>query len=88
MPSAQILKTKKNKRPNGHSRVGKEVFDPKPHFVPMQEGTSLEEIRKDVFLDRYSLKDVDGKALEEYPEQMWRRVAWGIAQTEIGLITG
>ena len=44
--------------------------------------TSLEGIRKDVFLDRYSLKDEEGKSLEEYPEQMWRRVACGISQQE------
>ncbi len=55
---------------------------PKPHYVPMNEGTLLEGIRKDVFLDRYSLKDIDGSSMETYPEQMWRRVAWGIAQIE------
>lgn len=53
-----------------------------PHFIPMDDGTSLTEIRKDVFLDRYSLKDVDGSSMETYPEQMWKRVAWGIAQEE------
>ncbi len=57
-------------------------FLPKPHFVAMEEGTELSGIRKDVFLDRYSLKDIDGKAMEAFPEQMWQRVAWGIAQTE------
>lgn len=44
--------------------------------------TELEGLRKTIFLDRYSLKDEDGKSLEEYPEQMWRRVARGIAQFE------
>lgn len=57
-------------------------FKPRPHFVKMKTGTTLDGIRHDVFLDRYSLKDVDGKAMEAYPEQMWRRVAWGIAQIE------
>lgn len=52
------------------------VFD-----VP-EDSTTLEGIRQDVFLDRYSLKDEDGKALEQHPEQMWKRVAWGISQQE------
>ncbi|MBI4157431.1 hypothetical protein HY502_01110, partial [Candidatus Woesebacteria bacterium] len=59
-------------------------FRPRPHFVKAKAGTTLEGIRHDVFLDRYSLKDVEGKAMEAYPEQMWRRVAWGIAQVEKG----
>src|SRR5467141_511999 len=44
--------------------------------------TILEGIRQKVFLDRYALKDQDGGPLEEYPEQMWRRVARGIARVE------
>jgi len=39
-------------------------------------------IRKTVFLDRYALKDETGKAVEETPEQMWRRVSHAIAQME------
>jgi len=49
----------------------------------LNEGTVLEGIRRDVFVDRYSLKDEAGNAMEEYPEQMWRRVARGVAQTEV-----
>lgn len=44
--------------------------------------TRLEGVRRDVFLDRYSLKDKNGKPIEEYPEDMWRRVAKGIAKIE------
>lgn len=44
--------------------------------------TQLEGIRQTVFLDRYSLKDDDGKPMEQYPEQMWYRVANGLAQVE------
>ncbi|HKC04436.1 MAG TPA: adenosylcobalamin-dependent ribonucleoside-diphosphate reductase [Patescibacteria group bacterium] len=51
-------------------------------FEAPSNPTTLDGIRKDVFLDRYSLKDEEGKALEEYPEQMWKRVAWGISQQE------
>lgn len=47
-----------------------------------QKMTELEGIRKDVFLDRYSLKDETGKPTELYPEQMWSRVAKGIASKE------
>lgn len=51
-------------------------------FEVPENPTILDGIRKDVFLDRYSLKDEEGKALESYPEQMWKRVAWGISQQE------
>ncbi|GHO89864.1 adenosylcobalamin-dependent ribonucleoside-diphosphate reductase [Dictyobacter formicarum] len=44
--------------------------------------TQLEGIRQKVFMDRYSLKDPDGNALEFYPEQLWQRVARGIAAVE------
>jgi len=47
-----------------------------------QEGTQLEGIRQKVFMDRYSLKDPSGQALEFYPEQLWARVARGIAAVE------
>ena len=44
--------------------------------------TQLEGIRQKVFMDRYSLKDANGKPLEFYPEQLWARVARGIAEVE------
>ena len=46
------------------------------------QGTVLEGIRSKVFMDRYSLKDENGTALETTPEEMWRRVARGIAAVE------
>jgi ribonucleoside-diphosphate reductase alpha chain len=46
------------------------------------EMTQLEGIRQKVFMDRYSLKDASGQALEHYPEQLWARVARGIAEIE------
>lgn len=54
-------------------------------FTPVEKldtKTELDGIRQTVFVDRYSLKDAEGKPMEEYPEQMWRRVAKGIAQFE------
>lgn len=39
-------------------------------------------IRQKVFIDRYSLKDAEGNPTEATPEQMWRRVAKGIAGQE------
>ncbi|MCX6793638.1 MAG: adenosylcobalamin-dependent ribonucleoside-diphosphate reductase [Candidatus Gottesmanbacteria bacterium] len=39
-------------------------------------------IRNTVFLDRYALKDEMGKPIEHAPEEMWRRVAHSIAQSE------
>ncbi len=47
-----------------------------------QSMTQLEGIRNKVFIDRYSLKDASGKALELYPEHTWARVARGIAEVE------
>lgn len=44
--------------------------------------TRLEGIRQKVFMDRYSLKDANGQPLEFYPEQLWARVARGIASVE------
>src|SRR5438876_7589939 len=47
-----------------------------------QTMTQLEGIRQKVFMDRYSLKDPSGQPLEFYPEQLWARVARGIASVE------
>ena len=46
------------------------------------ETTRLEGVREKVFLDRYALKDRDGRPIETAPEDMWRRVAKGIAAVE------
>ncbi|HET8630111.1 MAG TPA: adenosylcobalamin-dependent ribonucleoside-diphosphate reductase [Thermomicrobiales bacterium] len=45
-------------------------------------GTTLTGVRAKVFLDRYSLKDPSGAAIESTPEELWRRVARGIAAVE------
>ncbi len=47
-----------------------------------QRTTQLEGIRQKVFMDRYSLKDASGQPLEFNPEQLWARVARGIAEVE------
>ena len=52
------------------------------HPQPIQDGTKLEGLQHKVFKDRYALKGEDGTPLEEYPEQMWLRVAQGIAAVE------
>ena len=36
--------------------------------------------RKQVFLDRYAIKDNDGNPIEKTPEEMWERVALAIAE--------
>lgn len=48
----------------------------------LKDKTQLDGLRQTVFRDRYSLRDKDGKPLEEFPEQMWHRVARGVAQFE------
>lgn len=42
----------------------------------------LDGMRRKVFLDRYALKGAEGDLLENTPEEMWRRVAHGIAENE------
>jgi ribonucleoside-diphosphate reductase alpha chain len=42
----------------------------------------LDGVRQKVFLDRYSLKDKAGNPMEKTPDEMWRRVAKGIASQE------
>src|SRR5687768_1205580 len=49
---------------------------------PATNGTKLEGIRDKVFMDRYAQKNERGEAIEQYPEQMWGRVARAIAQVE------
>lgn len=44
--------------------------------------TKLTGVRQDVFLDRYSLKNKEGKPIEDYPEQMWHRVSKAVASVE------
>lgn len=39
-------------------------------------------IRNTVFLDRYSMKDKAGNPIESTPEEMWRRIARGVASSE------
>lgn len=39
-------------------------------------------IRETVFLDRYSIKNDKGEPVEKTPEEMWKRVAKGIAKIE------
>ncbi|MFA6475068.1 MAG: adenosylcobalamin-dependent ribonucleoside-diphosphate reductase [Patescibacteria group bacterium] len=43
---------------------------------------NLQGLAKDVFFDRYTLKDDQGKRIEDTPEQMWQRVAKAIATVE------
>ncbi len=42
----------------------------------------LDGIRQKVFLDRYALKDKAGAPIEKTPDEMWKRVAKGIAGVE------
>lgn len=50
--------------------------------VAVKTGTALDGIRKKVFMDRYSWKDQEGQPMEEYPEQMWARVAKSLSKIE------
>ncbi|MCL5969873.1 MAG: ribonucleoside-diphosphate reductase, adenosylcobalamin-dependent [Patescibacteria group bacterium] len=42
----------------------------------------LDGVRQKVFLDRYSLKDKKGNPTEQTPDEMWKRVAKGVAKAE------
>ena len=39
-------------------------------------------IAEKVFLDRYSLKDKKGAAVEKKPEEMWTRIAKAVSTVE------
>ncbi|MCR4326040.1 MAG: hypothetical protein NUV52_00070, partial [Candidatus Roizmanbacteria bacterium] len=43
---------------------------------------TLDGISQKVFLDRYSVKDKDGKPVEKTPQEMWKRIARGVARIE------
>lgn len=50
--------------------------------IKVKTGTKLDGIRKKVFTDRYAWKDAKGQPQEEYPEQMWGRVAKALSKVE------
>lgn len=77
-------RTKKGKveRRTYRKRASKKTNGLEKHFVPMQDGTKLAGIRRQLFLDRYSLKDEKGEPQEMYPEQSWKRMSWALAQVE------
>lgn len=83
MPTPINKSKKKTNGHNGHAsaeETGVFLQATMPPFI--SQGTVLEEGRQKVFLDRYSLRDVAGQPLEQHPEQMWWRVANGIAHQE------
>ncbi|MDP2671696.1 MAG: adenosylcobalamin-dependent ribonucleoside-diphosphate reductase [bacterium] len=51
-------------------------------LIEDSEQTQLAGVRAKVFTDRYSLKDAAGNSVEKHPEEMWKRVAAGLAQVE------
>ncbi len=79
---------KQNKVTGVDKNTNGEFIDPrksKLFYVPESEissKTELTGLQQTVFMDRYSLKDKDGASMETHPEQMWMRVAKGIAQFE------
>lgn len=44
--------------------------------------TTLSGVRQTVLMDRFALRDETGKQIEDSPEDVWTRVAWGLAQVE------
>jgi ribonucleoside-diphosphate reductase alpha chain len=51
-------------------------------LIDRGEATNLAGYREKIFLDRYAIKDSEGKPVEHHPEQMWLRVAKAIAAVE------
>lgn len=83
MPQPKANKKTNGIHTNGHTtyeETGVFLTAKLPDFVTTP--TTLEGVRQKVFLDRYSLKDSTGKPMELHPEQMWWRVANGIAYQE------
>lgn len=44
--------------------------------------TTLTGVRQTVLMDRFALRDDQGVQIEDSPEDVWTRVAWGLAQVE------
>jgi len=75
----QISVPQEKKAPSGEPKVV--AFD--EGILPqIRTKTELDGVRQKVFMDRYSLKDAEGAPTEFTPEEMWQRVAAGIAQME------
>lgn len=92
-PSSKFKNMKNNKAVALQISVpqsDKKTSSGEPKVIAFDEGilpqmrtqTSLDGVRQKVFMDRYSLKDAKGEATEFTPEEMWQRVAAGIAQME------
>ncbi len=83
-----MAKYKKTQNKGLDKNKNGEFIDPrksKLFYIPESEissKTELTGLQQTVFMDRYSLKDKDGSSMESYPEQMWMRVAKGVAQFE------
>lgn len=78
MPKSKSAQNGIKPKVNFNSKLQQELLG----LISDDSKTVLEGVRAKVFSDRYSLKDADGNAVEEIPEQMWARVAAGIGQTE------
>src|ERR1041384_6009112 len=86
----KLITRRSTRRPEGtmatvQHQVGQQASGPKDIQLPPPEGaegTVLDGIRGKVFMDRYALKDEEGRAGEHYPEEMGRRVARAIAVVE------
>jgi ribonucleoside-diphosphate reductase alpha chain len=68
----------------GKSKSQKSVLVPREELIlpEIKTTTALDGVRQKVFMDRYSLKDAEGNPVENTPEEMWQRVAAGIAHME------
>src|SRR3989338_8978464 len=82
---AAPIAPKLKEKTNGSTKklTPKDVTEYARSLVPdITPQTILDGVRQKVFLDRYSLKDADGNPIEHYTEEMWQRVAGGIAMEE------
>jgi len=62
--------------------MARPVFD---HQQSMQQALDFfagDELRADIFVNRYALRDLEGQWLEATPEMMWRRLARHMARPE------
>ncbi len=82
--SAPTLRETKVRKPIKTSFNPEKVTEAARALVPnITVGkTVLKDVRLKVFTDRYALKDIKGNPVEEHPEEMWQRVAGGIAMQE------
>lgn len=80
--TSQVKNQKTAKNGNGVFHKSNTINSKGTKQTGMNGITQLSGIRDKLFMDRYSLKDENGKPREKYPELSWRRMSKAISRME------